>query len=645
MNTTDAASALRAYPERDDVRESLPDRLAAGVSARLHRAFGRGFDDGDTIVGEIERAAASLRAAPLPARVSQTRYRLRRDGCTDALIVECLALCSIGLEQTGIARPAAAAFAAAAAQLRGGIAALADDGNRFAGLALAVAASALRGEPVHVLTRSDARAVEVARLLRDYCEPLGVSTVAVAQGVDFRGKREAYAATVVCSTAREIGLDYLRDRLQLGARQGALAGAVARLSGDAPVETRLLLRGLHGAFVEDAGVVMIDDARLPLVIAAEADQSRERLLYEQALELARALDPERDFTLQDGELALTEGGRQRLAQLVSPLGGIWAARNRCEQLIVIALRALHEFARDRDYQVMQGRVLFPVPAGKEAEERSEGDEMLQKLTEVKEGCALSGRRDVLARISVPRYFNRYLRLAGVCADARPLARELWSLYRLRVTGEDPPQTSVACAARVFVSAQARRDALVRHAVEAQAGGYALLIAMRSQQEAEAVMEGLTAAGIAVGVVRGRGDDADRQTVAGLAKPGAVAMTCYPAERSVMRDPSAVPLHLLVAELHDARRHIEALCRIYTANRCEMLLSLDDETVKVFAPAALTAWARRSAGRQAEAPSRPSHWLARRVQAAMEREQRLLRQELLSRDVYLSDLLAFSGRHD
>ncbi|MBI4292467.1 MAG: hypothetical protein HY661_13400 [Betaproteobacteria bacterium] len=647
MNTADAAAAaaLRGYPERDDVRRALADRVVERVSARLHRMLGRGLGDADAYVRQIERMADSLRAAPPQERLPQMRYRLRRDGYTDSLILECLALCSIGLEQKGIAQPAAVSYVAAAALLRRSIVAVADDDSRFAALALAVTAGALRGEPVHVLTRGDARAVEIARLLGTYCDPMGVRVAAVAPGMQFRAKREAYAATVVCSSTRETGLDYLRDRLQLGARQGELANVAARLSGDAPVEERLLLRGLYCAFVEDAELVMIDDARLPLVISAEADRSRERLLYEQALELARALDQERDFTMENGEPALTDDGRQRLAQLVSPLGGIWAARNRCEELIVIALRALREFVRDRDYQVVQGRVVFPAPAGKEGEDRSEGDEMLQKLTEVKEGCALSGRRDVLARMSVPRFLNRYLRLAGVCSDARPVEHEFWSLYGLRVTGEDLPRKTLPCKARVFVSAQARLDAIVRRAVESPAGGYAVMIAMRSQQEAQTVLEVLAAAGIRAGVVLGRGDDADRQTLAGLAQAGAVVMTCYPAERSVTRDPTDVPLHLLVAELHDARRHVDMLCSVYSAIRCEMLLSLDNEIVKALAPAAVATWMRRRAGHDGEAPSRLSHWLTRRLQTAMEREQRLLREELLSRDVYLNDLLAFSGRHD
>ena len=638
-------AAFHDYPVRDESRPAFADRMVQRTRARFQRMFEFACGDPAEYLRQIGRIADMLRGEPLPERILQLRYRLRRDGYTDLLIRESLALCSVGLERNQVPWPAAISFAAAAEQLRGGLVAVTNDDDRSAALALAATAATLNGEPVHVLARSDARAIELSLLLGQYGKAMGIGVAAVVSGMDFSARREAYGATVVCSTTQAVGLDYLRDRLKLGVRQGRLAHLATRLSGDAPTEGPLLLRGLHGAYVDGAEQVMIDDSRLPLVIAAEVEQSGERLLYEQALELARALDADRDFALLGGEPVLTEDGRRRLALLVSPLGGIWAARSRCEDLIVIALRALHEFLRDRDYRVMQGRVVFPPPAGKEREDRSEGDEMLQKLTEVKEGCALSSRREVLARISVPRFFNSYLRLAGVCSGKRQTADELWSLYGLRVTGEDLPQLEVSCRPQIFATAQVRLNALVRHAAASSSGGYAVMIAVRSQQEGRTVAEGLAAAGIQAAWLRGRGDDADRKALAGLGQPGAVAIVCHPAEPRLRRDLGSAPLHLLVPELHDARRHLEMLCRSCFVARCEILLSLEDEAVKSLLPAALATWVRRRIDGHDEVSIQWSHWLTRYIQAAMEREQRLLREELMSRDAYLGDLMAFSGRHD
>lgn len=635
----------RGYAERDDARESFADRVAQNLSARLQRAFHGDFGDTQALYRDVKQAAAAWGDVAPREQLPGIRYRLRRDGYSEPLIRECLALCSVALQKQGVALPSEAAFAAAAVQLRCGVAAVADDNSRFAGMALAVAALAFRGDPVHVLTRSDERAKMVAQLLKSYLDAFGFSVSTVIPGMDARARREACGSEVVCSTVRELGLDYLRDRLQLGVRQGELTMMAARLAGDAPVQDRLILRGLHCAIVEDADLVMIDDARLPLVIAAEADQSRERLLYEQALELARALESDRDFVMETSEPELTEEGARRLAQLVSPLGGVWAARSRREELIGIALRALHEFVRDRDYRVVQGRVIFPPPPGNDAEEPTEGDEILQKLTEVKEGCALSGRRDVLARMSVPSFLKRYIHLAGVCSDVRATSSEIWNLYGVRVTGEEQLPVSVACDASVFLTARQKLDAITSRIASAAAEGYSVVIALRSQMEGQAILEQLAAAAISVRVVQGRGGDEDRQALESLEQPGAVVVSCQPAERGVLRVPGDIRLYLLVAELHDARRHVDQLCRVYAAQRCEMLLSLEDEVVKTLAPPLLTGWASTTARDDGELPAPWSGRLVRRIQSAMERELRLSREELLSRDAYLGDLLAFGGRQD
>lgn len=644
MNT--ARSVSFSYAEQEELRDAPADRLVSGLSARWQRVFRRGMGDVAGYRARIELVANSLRHEPIPQLIPQIRVQLRKDGYTEALVEQCLALCAIGLEGAGLAQPSAASYAAAAAQLGRRIVGMANDVERRQALMLAAMAAALRGEPVHVLAASDARAVVLGQQLGNYAQSLGLETGIVVQGMDLRSRLKAYGAALVCSTVREIGTDYLRDRLRLGARQGELSRAVMRLSGDAPPNEQLLLGGLHCALVEDADLVTIDDARVPLLIAAEADQSRERLLYEQALELARALHLDRDFTVAD-EIELTEQGRERLALLVSPLGGIWAARNRREVLIVIALRALHEFVRQRDYQVVQGRVIFPAPTGAEGTEPTEGDVLLQKLTEIKEGCALSGRRDVLARVSVPRFLNRYFQMGGVCADVNPIAGELWSLYGLHVRRDSIREARQSDCARVFASGSARMDAIVRCAREALQGGYSLVIALRTQPEAQNVMELLAAAGVQPGIFRGIGDVEDEQALAALSVPGTVLVSCHPAERGIARVARAtdVPVQLTIAELHDARRHVRMLRRVFGASRCEILLALDDQPVEAYGPTLLKLWAYLSAGDLGEAAQWPSRRLVDAVQKAMEQEQRVLRGELQTRDVYLDDLLAFGGRSD
>ena len=646
MRSSHSFAGQGVYPEREDTPEPVMDRLLAGLGFRFHSVFSRRLAGQRDLAAEVRRHAARFRDGPLAPHVPQLRYRLRRDGFRLELVSECFGLYCAALSEHGADALPPEVLSAARLLVEGGIAELADPAGRLHALALAATATVMHGIPVHVVTSSDVRARRAAEALRAPLEKLDIGVGCVAQGMDPRAKRDAYSSLVVCGAHREIASDYLRDRLQIGARSGALLGMVGRLSGDAPAKDRLMLGGLRCALVDEADIVMLDDVHTPLVIATEADQSRERLMYEQALELARALADGADFTVDDEGASLTEEGTRLLARLIAPLGGIWAAPERREQLITIALDALHRCERDLDYRVEQGRVIFPRPSADDTAEVAEPDEILQKLVEVKEGCKLSGRRDVLARMSLPRFFRRYLHLAGVCADASGLEREFWALYSLKTTLAGLRPAPVKWSARVFSGVEAKRAALLETVRAEVAAGRAVVVALRSPPEAQAVVAALGEAGVKVGIVRGGQDETEQKVLASLDHPGSVAVTLYPAARNVTRGgASAAPLSLVVAELHDAQRHIAQIRRAFAAASCEILLSLEDEAVASRIGAITARAARLGASGRGELSARRARWLASVAQRGAERAHALMRQELMSRDQHFESLLAFSGRRE
>src|SRR5262249_30043582 len=141
------------------------------------------------------------------------------------------------------------------------------------------------------------------------------------------------------------------------------------------------------------------------------------------------------FTLDARErrIELTERGRRRLEALTEPLGGIWRGRLRREDLVRQALCAEHLYQRDTHYLLQdKGRVVIVDEfTGRRMPDRAWGQD-LHQLVESKEGVALSGRNETLARISYQRFFQRYLRLAGMTGTAREAAAELWTVYGLGV---------------------------------------------------------------------------------------------------------------------------------------------------------------------------------------------------------------------
>jgi preprotein translocase subunit SecA len=507
--------------------------------------------------------------------------------------------------------------------MQGRIAELSDPRERAQALTLAAASLAVHGTPVHVLAASDARAAHLAELLRDPLDALGVGVACVTQAMALRERRAAYAATVVCAAQRVLATDYLRDRMQLGRRQGALRGQLERLAGDAPAAAQLMLRGLHCALVEEADWVMLDEAQAPILITGEMEPGVDRLLCEQALELARALAADTDFSIGAEGVALTESGSRRLAQVAASLGGAWAARNRREALCSAALEALHLLQRERDYRVEQGRVLFPDPE-EGAAEPGEDAPLLRCLVELKEGCKLSGQREVLARASLPRFFRRYLHLAGVCADARGLETEFWRLYGLKTTRAGQAAAPVSFASRVFVSAASRHEALLQAVSDLVAGGNSVLVALRSPAAAQTLTAELS----------------------GLEQSGAIVATLYPAHRDASRKAApAAPVHVLAAELHDAERHLAQIRGAHGATSCTVFLALEDEAVAAAIGPLAAAAGRRGARHGGELPAWLAQWIAARAQRGVERARSAPRRAIALRDQQLEDLLAFSGQGD
>lgn len=626
------------YPERPPAPESLPERLLGAAGHTLHGLVRRRLRSGAALAGRVRARAEALRGEAPASRLAPLRYRLRSEGIRRGPVLEAFALyCAAAPE--GEPFPSGAVLAAAQWLVRGGVVELASAAERVRALELAAFVHALHAPPVHLLAANERAAQALGDALRPGFARLGMEVACLRAGMDEAARRAAYAAPAVCGAHREIGLDYLRDRVQFSGAPGSLRNRLERMSGGAGARRAPLLDGLRCALVLEADLVMIDDARAPLAIAREADQSQERLMYEQAMELARALQPERDFSVEDGELRLTESAAALLGRLVTPLGGLWAARERREELVGLALHALHVLQRDVDYRVERDAVLLPERPREEAESTAAEDAVLLMLLEVKEGCRTSQRREVVARLGVPSFLARYLHLGGVCADARGLEGELWGFYRLHTARAGRLAPTPAPLAVVFRSVADKHAALVEraHAVAPQA----LLIAVRTPAEAQGLEKALAAAGIAAATARGRGEELDRPALAALEHPGGVALALYPA-LGRPRPAGAPPLQLVVAELHDAARHVASLAAASGAWSVEILLALEEDSVRAALGEPLSGLAGRWAGERGVLAPWLAAFVARAAQRGAERAQALLRQELAARERHLQDLLAFSG---
>ena len=170
--------------------------------------------------------------------------------------------------------------------------------------------------------------------------------------------------------------------------------------------------------------------------------------------------------------------------------------------------------------------------------------------------------------------------------------------------------------------------------------------MRAPAEARALSGALAESGISAGVLQGTGNAAEEKVLDQLDSRGGVVIALHPAGREIVRSASgSAPPKIVVAELHDSRRHLARICRALATDSYEMLLSLEDEAVVAQLGPAATGWARLGLTAGGELPDRRSRWLVALAQRKAERSGTAVRQEIILRDRQLDDLLAFSGKRE
>jgi preprotein translocase subunit SecA len=275
------------------------------------------------------------------------------------------------------------------------------------------------------------------------------------------------------------------------------------------------------------------------------------------------------------------------------------------------------------------------------------------MVEVKEGVAVSGRQDAVARISYQRFFRRYLRLAGMTGTAREVAGELWSTYRLPVATVPThrPMQRFSAGERIFATKKQKWDATVRRIQEIHALGRPVLVGTRSVVASEELSSRLAAVGVTHRVLNARQNSEEAQIVGEAGERGRVTVATNMAARGT--DIRLAPgvarrggLHVIATERHDARRIDRQLfgrcARQGDPGSYEAIVSLEDDLIAHHA-------GRLGAGLLANAPRTGEHaelavrrWVLRHAQHGAERVHLRMRRDLLKMDLELDTMLAFAG---
>jgi len=523
---------------------------------------------------------------------------------------------------------------------------------------LPVCTAALAGIPVHLITVNDYLVKRDAEWMGPVYRALGLKVATILEGMDVASRKDSYNADVTYCTNKQVTFDYLKDRLVFGNKRGPLRMHLDRLNDDTSRMNKLLLRGLHFGIVDEADSVLIDEARTPLIISKNSDNSASEQMYHQAYRLSQSMVLEEDFLIseRDRKIELTPRGEIRVLQMTQDLGGLWKGKARSLELLSQALSARNLFVKDKHYLIKDEKIqIIDEFTGRVMPDRS-WERGLHQMIEVKEEVPLSGQPETLARISYQQFFRRYLRLAGMTGTAKETSRELESVYHLKVmripTNRKTQRKSLST--QTFSRAADKWAAIASRVEQFHALKRPVLIGTRSVSDSELIGSLLTKKKLPHQILNARQDQDEATIIQQAGQAGRITVATNMAGRGtdIKLDPGIARLgglHVIASEPHEARRIDRQLfgrCgRQGDPGSYELFFSLEDELVQNYGPGPLMGLSRVFRIQKQSGGSRFDRIALYWTQKFAERHHAKIRKQLLKMDRQVKKMLAFSGQSE
>ena len=396
---------------------------------------------------------------------------------------------------------------------------------------LGVYLNALSGKGVHVVTVNDYLARRDANWMRPLYEFLGLTVGVVTPFQPPEEKRAAYACDITYGTNNEFGFDYLRDNMAFSMEEK-------------------FQRELNFAVIDEVDSILIDEARTPLIISGQAEDSSR--LYTEINKLIPRLEQhieevegvvtkEGHFTIDEKtrQVELNEAGHQFVEEMLTQIGelaegeSLYSAHNLGLLTHVYAgLRAHKLFHRNVEYIVQDGQVvLVDEHTGRTMPGRrlSEG---LHQAIEAKEHLNIQAESQTLASTTFQNYFRLYNKLSGMTGTADTEAFEFHQIYNLAVMVIPPnkPLARKDYNDLVFLTAEEKYAAIINDIKDGMAKGRPILVGTATIETSEHVSNLLNKEGIEHKVLNAKFHEKEAEIIAQAGRPGALTIATNMAGR-------------------------------------------------------------------------------------------------------------------
>ena len=371
----------------------------------------------------------------------------------------------------------------------------------------------LSGRGVHVLTFNDYLARRDAGWMGPVYEFLGLRVGCIQEGMTANERKKAYASDITYATAKEAGFDYLRDRLCYQKED-------------------LVHRDFHSVVVDEADSILIDEARIPLLIAGSTTKPKADPGH--LAQIVKSLKQGIDFEMDEGRrnIHLTDAGLRRCEELFG-CTNLHSVENL--DLLTKLNQALHAeylVRREVDYIVRDGKIeIVDEFTGRVAEDRHWPDG-LQAAVEAKEKLRLGAGGSILGSITLQHFLQLYPKICGMTATAQPAAEEFFQFYNLKVVVIPPNRPCIRkdYPDLIFTHKRAKTQALIGEIKRHHARRRPVLVGTASVEESEELAAVLDDAGITCQVLNAKNDELEARIIAQAGRLGAVTISTNMAGR-------------------------------------------------------------------------------------------------------------------
>ncbi len=501
---------------------------------------------------------------------------------------------------------------------------------------------ALTGKRVHVVTVNDYLAERDHQVLGPVYEQLGLSTGVILNGQSPDQRRAIYRRDIVYGTAKEIGFDFLRDRLARRTIQRSRHSHTG--AHDKPSLVQPDGRP-YFALIDEVDSILLDEASTPLIIG-EQDPNESTITencFRWAADIADQFNEKQHYEYDKvrQRVELTHAGHSLMLGLPGNQGTQLATAHELVDYVQNAIKVRRDFHLDQHYAIDEGKVvIIDEFTGRPAEGR-QWQQGIHQSVEARENLELTPATRTAARVTVQELFKRYEKFAGMTGTAWSSRREFKRVFEKQVmrVPTNRPVNRHEWPSRIYVRAQDKYKAVVAETQAMLKANRAVLIGTRSVEVSETIARLLDENDVPHSVLNARYTASEAEIVKQAGQLSAVTVATNMAGRGtdIKLDPQVRKnggLHVILTEIHESQRIDWQLIgrgsRQGDPGSFRVFLSLEDEILRQGTAAASVKRLQKRFGKRT-ALGRALFGLFRRAQLRAERKKLTDRMILLRKE--------------